>query len=144
LTTVADDSIPAEFLYRVHLDVGAATFMPGAPSGTRIIAPVTGGTFEGPKMKGTVGPAPAGDWVTVRADGSMALDVRLLLTTHDGAVVAVTYTGILRNVDGTMQARGAPLFETGDERYAWLNTVQGVAMGTAGAGGVDYDVYVLR
>ena len=138
------DSIPAEFLYRIHLDVGAPTFISGAPGGTRVIAAVTGGTFEGPKLKGTVGPAPAGDWVTVRGDGTMALDVRLILTTEDGASILVTYVGLMRNVDGVMQARGAPLFETGDERYAWLNGVQGIGIGTTGTGGVDYDVYALQ
>ena len=120
------------------------TFLSGAPGGTRIVAPVTGGSFEGPKLKGTVGPAPAGDWVTVRADGTMLLDVRLLLTTHDGASILVTYVGLMRNVDGELQARAAPLFETGDERYAWLNSVHGVALGVSGPEGVDYDVYALQ
>jgi hypothetical protein len=138
------DSIPAEFLYRIHLDVGAPTFISNAPGGTRVIAAVTGGTFEGPKLKGTVGPAPAGDWVTVRSDGTMTLDVRLILTTHDGASILVTYVGMMRNVDGKMQARGAPSFETGDERYAWLNTVFGLGIGTAGPEGVDYDVYAVQ
>jgi hypothetical protein len=141
---MALDSIPAEFLYRIHLDVGAPTFITGAPGGTRVIAAVTGGSFEGPKLKGTVGPAPAGDWVTVRADGTMALDVRLLLTTHDGASILVSYVGMMRNVDGVMQARGAPSFETGDERYAWLNGVFAIGLGTAGSEGVDYDVYAIQ
>jgi hypothetical protein len=141
---MSDQTIPAEFLYHLHLDVGSPTFVSGAPGGTRIIAEVTGGTFEGPRLKGTVGPGPAGDWVTVRADGTMVLDVRLILTTDDGAAIFVSYTGLMRNVDGVMQARGAPLFETGDERYAWLNGVLGVGIGTAGAGGVDYDVYALK
>ena len=138
------DSLPADFLYSVHLDVGATTFLTGGPMGTRVIAPVTGGTFKGPRIEGTVGPAPGGDWVTVRADGSMLLDVRLLMTTTDGAVIYVTYVGLLRNVDGEMQARAAPLFETGDERYTWLNQIQGVAIGTTVPGGVDYDVYGLQ
>jgi hypothetical protein len=141
---MAADSVPAEFLYRLHLDVGPATFISGAPGGTRVIAEIVGGTFEGPRLKGTVGPGPAGDWVTVRADGTMALDVRVILTTEDGATILCTYVGLMRNVDGVMQARGAPMFETGDERYAWLNGVMGIGIGTAGAGGVDYDVYALQ
>jgi hypothetical protein len=141
---MALDALPVDFLYRIHLDTGAPTFLRGGPLGTRIIAPVTGGTFEGPRLKGTVGPAPAGDWVTVRADGAMQLDVRLVLTTDDGAAIYCSYVGIMRNVDGVMQARGAPQFETGDERYAWLNPLQGVGIGIAGAGGVDYDVYALK
>ena len=140
---MAADTVPVEFLYHVHLDIGTTTFVSGAPGGTRIIAEVKGGTFEGPRLKGTVGPAPGGDWVTVRADGSMLLDVRLILTTHDGANIFVSYTGLLRNVDGTMQARGAPRFETGDERYAWLNSVHGLGIGTTGPEGVDYDIYAV-
>jgi hypothetical protein len=141
---MSDHSLPVEFLYRLHLDVGPATFISGAPGGTRVVAAIVGGTFEGPRLKGTVGPGPAGDWVTVRADGSMALDVRVLLTTEDGATILCTYVGLMRNVDGVMQARGAPLFETGDERYAWLNGVVGVGIGRAGADGVDYEVYALQ
>jgi hypothetical protein len=138
------DALPAEFLYHIHLDIGATTYVAGGPSGTRVIAEVNGGWFEGPRLKGTVGPAPGGDWVTVRGDGSMLLDVRLLLTTEDGATILVTYVGIMASVDGQMQTRAAPLFETGDERYAWLNQVQGAAIGTASAEGVEYDVYALR
>ncbi|HUS62378.1 MAG TPA: DUF3237 domain-containing protein, partial [Acidimicrobiales bacterium] len=136
------DSLPVEFLYRVHLDTAAPVMVPGGPLGTRILAPVTGGTFEGPKMRGTV-VGPAGDWVTVSPAGVMVLDVRLCLVTDDGAAIYCTYRGVLANVDGVMRAKGAPLFETGDERYAWLNGVQAIGMGTADAGGVDYDIYVV-
>jgi hypothetical protein len=41
------------------------------------------GTFEGPKLKGTV-VAPTGDLITVRQDGSSVLDLRLLLQTTAG------------------------------------------------------------
>jgi hypothetical protein len=136
------DSLPVEFLYRVHLDTATPVMVPGGPLGTRILAPVTGGTFEGPKMRGTV-VGPAGDWVTVTANGTMVLDVRLCLVTDDGAAIYCTYRGVLANVDGVMRAKGAPNFETGDERYAWLNTVQGIGLGRADAGGVDYDVYAV-
>lgn len=136
------DSLPVEFLYRVHLDTGAPVMVPGGPLGTRILAPVTGGTFEGPKMRGTV-VGPAGDWVTVSPTGVMVLDVRLCLVTDDGAAIYCTYRGVLANVDGVMRAKGAPLFETGDERYAWLNSVQAIGLGSAEAGGVDYEVYAV-
>ena len=55
------ESLPVELLYSIHLDTAAPVMVTGGPTGTRIIAPVTGGTFEGPRMRGTVvGPAGAG------------------------------------------------------------------------------------
>lgn len=139
---MAFESLPVTFLYRIHLETAAPVMVPGGPLGTRIIAPVSGGTFGGPRMSGTVA-APAGDWVTVSAGGQMTLNVRLCLITHDDAPIYCTYRGILANVDGVMRAKAAPLFETGDERYAWLNGIQAIALGTAGAEGVDYDVYAI-
>ena len=53
------------------------------------------------------------------------------------------YQGIsTRDGDGA-KLRTAPLFETGDERYTWLNNVQAVALGSSGGGKVTYDVYQL-
>jgi hypothetical protein len=105
------------------------------------VVDASGGTFEGPKLKGTV-KAPGGDWVTVRPDGVLQLDVRVLLETDDGAIILMQYKGI--GVDGGSNIRTAPLFETGDERYAWLNSVQAVAHGSTGDGDVTYQVYALR
>jgi hypothetical protein len=109
-----------------------------------VAADVTGGTFEGPRLRGTV-VTPGGDWVTVRANGTVQLDVRLLLVTDDGASLLVQYKGIgTPGGDGTTSIRTAPLFETGDERYAWLNDVQAVGIGTSVKGSVTYEVYALR
>jgi hypothetical protein len=62
----------------------------------------------------------------------------------------ITYHGIGRTQpDGRPDVRTAPLFETGDTRYAWLNMVQAIGLGTAvgGAAGLEsvtYDIYALR
>ena len=40
--------------------------------------------------------------------------------------------------------RTNPLFETGDERYAWLNHVVAVGKGRTGDNGVIYDVFAVR
>ena len=40
---------------------------------------MSGGTFEGAKLKGTV--LPGGDWIIRRPDGSSVLDVRIILQT---------------------------------------------------------------
>jgi hypothetical protein len=46
-------------------------------------------------------------------------------------------------VDGQLVARCAPVFETGDERYAWLNTIQAVGIGGLDGTAVVYDIYEL-
>jgi hypothetical protein len=110
------------------------------PQGTRVVVEASSGTFEGPKLKGVV-KAPGGDWVVRRTNGTLKLDVRLLLETSDGATILMTYNGV--GVGDGSWLRTAPLFETGDENYAWLNDLQAVATGAVADGAVSYDVYRL-
>jgi Protein of unknown function (DUF3237) len=132
------DSLPVEHLFTLTAKVSRVATIAGGPAGTRVIVNCTSGEFEGRGMRGTV-VSPSGDWVTVRPDGSLRVDVRLLLRTDDGADILMTYNGI-----ATGDAiRTAPVFETGDERYAWLNATQAVATGTSGGGQVTYEIYRL-
>ena len=140
---MAESSLPVEFLFTIDVDTSPPTMIMGAPQGNRYIVSVPGGTFEGPKLKGTVVANSGGDWLTLRADGSAKLDVRLTLTTDDGAAILMSYSGILVNGEGGPSIRSAPLFETGAENYAWLNRVQAVGVGAPRAGGVKYDIYAL-
>lgn len=139
------DALPCEFLFTITAKTGdkPPVQIKGGPRGTRLVVTVSGGSFEGPKLKGTIADAAGGDWVILRPDGVMALDVRLALVTDDGATIYMTYTGFGERVEGGMKIRTAPSFETGDERYAWLNNVQAVAHGTTAPGSVTYDVYSL-
>ena len=131
------ESLPVEHLFTLAARVSRAATIVDGPAGTRVIVMCTGGEFEGPALKGTV-VAPSGDWVRLGADGSMRLDVRLLLRTDDGADILMTYSGVATDNGATVRA--AALFETGDERYTWLNTIQAVAIGHSANGQVTYDV----
>ena len=137
---MAESSLPVEHLFDLHLDVTIPSMIPGGPAGTRVTVQMTSGTFSGPRLSGTV-IGPSADWAVVRPDGSLKLDVRVLLRTEDGADVYMSYSGI--GLDAGASLRTAPLFETGDERYAWLNAVQAVATGTSDGTVVDYQVYAL-
>ena len=100
------------------------------PQGTRVVVAATGGTFQGQRLRGRI-VAPGGDWVTVRANGALQLEVRLLLVTDDGAGILVQYQGLSLDVgDGTRRIRTAPRFETGGPHYDWLNEVQAVGLGS--------------
>ena len=94
-------------------------------------------------MRGTIADSAGGDWLIVRPDGSLRFDVRLLLQTDDGAAIFMAYSGIGVAHEGSFRLRTAPQFETADARYAWLNTVQAVGIGTPGRGSATYDVYAL-
>jgi hypothetical protein len=132
-----------EYLGRLRATIGSRTVIEKAPQGTRTIAEIVGGGFEGPRLKATV-QTPAGDWITNRADGSYKLDVRLTLKTEDGALILVTYNGVGQTTATGASLRAAPLFETGDSRYAWLTHVQAIAVGERTGGAVVYDVYALK
>ena len=140
------EALPCEFLFTLTANTAdkPPAMIGAGPAGTRLVVTAMSGSFEGPKMKGIVADAAGGDWVVIRSDGSMALDVRIVLQTDDGAAILMTYTGIgIRAADGSTSLRTAPRFEVGDERYAWLNNVQAVAHGTTGTGTVTYEVYAL-
>ncbi len=133
-------SLPVEFLFHMHATLADPLVIAGGPNGTRVIVPITGGTVVGPKLNGTIEQLGA-DWLTMRADGSAQLDVRALIRTSDGAVIHASYKGIMVPTDSGPRITTAPLFETGDERYTWLNSIQAIAIGIPGTGVVDYDVY---
>jgi hypothetical protein len=138
--TAPASAIPVEHLFTLTAHVSRVATMADGPAGTRVVVHCTDGTFEGPRVSGTI-VAPSGDWLLVGSDGCMRLDVRMLLRTDDGADVLMTYRGV--SADGGATIRAAPTFETGDERYAWLNSVQAVATGSSGGGRVTYVVYRL-
>jgi uncharacterized protein DUF3237 len=121
-----------------------------------------GGWAKGPRIKGTFVP-PGGDWLHVLPSGAMRVDVRLTLKTDDGALIYITYNGVLKE-SGVSEAKAnrgdvltykdveyfvvAPSFETSAPRYAWLNDVQAIAKMVElkeGEGGyMKYDVFVVR
>ena len=51
---MAESALPVEHLMDVHLDVTIPSMIPSGPTGTRVTVQVDGGTFTGPRLKGTV------------------------------------------------------------------------------------------
>lgn len=139
-------ALPVEFLFRLEAEVGSPPpiAVPGGPHGDRLIVTASGGTFAGPRLRGRIVPGPGAEWATSLPDGAVRADVRLVLETDDGAPILMTYRGVGAPEEGTLRVRTAPLFETGDERYRWLNGVQAVGLGEPIANGIAYDVYRVR
>lgn len=143
-----------EPLLTFRAELGDAAQVGAVPSGNRQIFDVAGGRFEGPRLEGRVLPS-GGDWILIGNDGIGRLDVRATLETSDGARIYVQYFGVLRFEPSVMAAVAAgeetafgdtyfmttPRFETGDERYAWLNAVVAVGQGRMLPGAVEYRVF---
>ncbi len=149
--------ISTEHLFTMPVEVEMPLQMVGqTPIGDRRIAKVTGGTFEGPRMKGAIMPG-GGDWLLLRADGSLQLDVRLTLQTDDDALIYMTYRGFRHGPAEVMKRlnkgeevdpseyyfRVAPFFETGAEKYDWLNRIVTVGTGHRLASGPVYKVFEI-
>jgi hypothetical protein len=142
-------------LFVMRLDVKPLQIVGAAPAGFRRVGVVTGGTFAGDELSGRA--LDGADWQIVRSDGGVTLDVRLMLETHDKAMIAMTYRGLRTGpadvldrlnkgeaVDPTdYYFRIAPLFETAAPRYAWLNDVVAVGVGHRYPEGPLYAIHAV-
>ena len=79
--------IKTQFLFTIALDVSGDT-----PYGGRRIARFGTGTFEGPKLKGTVLPG-GGGWMLIRRDDVLEVDVRIVLETDDKQLIYMSWKG---------------------------------------------------
>jgi len=118
------------------------------PAGTRLIPEVASAQVKGDRLCGEMLGAAAADWLIVSPEGTGTVDVRMALQTDDGAVIFVQYNGrmdLSRGMQFPMTAYVAPRFETGDERYAWLNRIQAVGKGILYEDlSLDYEWYEVR
>ncbi len=129
-----------EFLMRIAAEVGELQTMGGGPLGERRVVAITGGSFEGPGLRGTIVPGGA-DWQIVRADGVLDIDARYALRTEAGALIRVVSQGYRHGPPEVLAAlaRGEAVpanryffrtvmrFETGDTDLLWLNRTIAVA-----------------
>ncbi|MEO2168919.1 MAG: DUF3237 domain-containing protein [bacterium] len=146
-----------DYLFSYTADLEQPQQLVAAPAGLRMIAKVMGGRVSGPRLTGEVLPG-GGDWAVIDEQSTLRLDARLTIRSEDGALIYVSYRGVMTPVDpdtvaraiegklkpGELYFRTTPIFETGDERYGWLNTQVAVAVGNLGAAGVSYDVFGVR
>jgi hypothetical protein len=112
------------------------------PAGMRIDFPFQG-TATGPHWEGQR-PVNGIDFVTVRSDGNMDLDIRATVG-EKRETVAYRGSGVsIANPDQSAEPRELLTFHTGNEDLAWLNNEIGVAFGRGEAGKLSVDVYLVR
>ena len=104
------------------------------PEGKRRVVPVLGGTFAGPKLRGTLLPGGA-DWQYLRPDGVMIVEAQYLLRTDDDIIIQVNNRGMRHGPEAVMRRlaageavdpadyyfRATPRLCAPAGRYEWLN-----------------------
>lgn len=113
--------------------------------GTRLVIDLSEVSVKGDRVNASLAATDAAEWGTVSQDGSLlTLDVRFTLKTDDGEYIYVEYAGRGDLTNGTLAA--APTFQTGSEKYSWINRVQGVMSGQVNleTGKLVYRLYEVK
>ena len=120
------DTPQLEFALQLKVTLGEAYGIDNTQHGRRTVIPITGGTFEGPNLKGTIVNGGA-DYQLNGADGRTELEAIYCIKTDDGVYIHVRNRGIIassKDADGkpSFYFRAAPQFEApADSKYGWLN-----------------------
>lgn len=81
------------------------------------------GTVEGPNFKAEILP-PSADWLQIKPNNCVAIDVRIFLKTDDGEMIYQHVTGrSVRDPENPQNSsiRCMCVFETNSEKYLYLN-----------------------
>lgn len=124
-------------LFTLQLDTPGPRDLGFTQLGTRVIFPISGGAFEGERLRGKVLPGGA-DWTLRRPDGGLELDLRVTLETDDGALIHFTFSGLRDDSRGYFHT--LPRFETAAPNYAYLNRVIAVGTGVIRAGNPVHEI----
>ena len=114
-----------EFALQLKVTLGEAFSIDNTQHGRRTVIPITGGTFEGPQLKGTI--IHGGADYQLNAENRTELEAIYCIKTDDGIYIHVRNRGIIANgkdANGnpTFYFKAAPQFEApADSKYGWLN-----------------------
>lgn len=163
MSTLDFDALPQSMqgirtrpLFVMRLEVKPVFPVGPAPEEYRRVGIIAGGAFSGERLSGKVLEG-GSDWQTVRRDGTVIINVRLVLQASDDALVAMTYQGVRSGPADVIAAldRGEavdpasyyfrinPLFQTAAPQYDWLNRVVGVGSGHRFPDGPVYSLFEI-
>ena len=123
---VPKDAPQHEFALQLKVTLGQTFSIENTQHGRRTVIPITGGTFEGPGIKGTIVNGGA-DYQLANAQGRTELEAIYCIKTDDGVYIHVRNRGIIANSkdangNPSFYFRAAPQFEApSNSKYAWMN-----------------------
>ena len=124
-TYPSKDTPQLEFALQLRVTLGETFSIENTQHGRRTVIPITGGTFEGPLLKGTI--LNGGADYQLNTENRTELEAIYCIKTDDNVYIHVRNRGIIANgkdANGnpTFYFKAAPQFEApADSRYGWLN-----------------------
>jgi hypothetical protein len=119
-----DQPLRTEFVLEVRAEIAPAVVIGPGSQGMQRLIPITGGSFEGPRVRGVVVPG-GGDWQLVRPDGVTTVEAKYTLKASDGTLLSVTHRGIVipatSGAAASAHVRTVPEFEAPSGTHDWLN-----------------------
>ena len=145
-------------VYRLDATLGEPLDLGDVAQGRRRIVPLTGGTFTGPELNGTLLAGASADWQVVLPDGTALGDIRYTLQTDQGDLLYVQSRGVRHgspavlarlsrgeDVDASEYTfRTSTQIETAAPQLEWLNKAVFIGVGGRRPGGVIYETYLVE
>lgn len=149
-TNVPTETPQLEFVMQLNVTLDQPYSVGDIPNGRRTVIPITGGTFEGPLLKGTIINGGA-DYQIASKEGRTQIEAIYSIKTDDGVYIHVRNRGIIcmgkdANGNPSFYFRAAPQFEAPiDSKYAWLNNAIFVCAPAPGKqGGITLNVWKVN
>lgn len=147
-----NDTPELEFVCELQVKCDGAYSVGNTAKGKRFIIPITGGTFKGPKMQGTIIPGGADYQLQDSISGRTELEAIYSIRTDDGINIHVRNCGLIyngkdANGNPSFYFRTAPKFEApNDSKYAWLNNAIFVCAPNFGGpqGTINLRIWMVR
>jgi hypothetical protein len=144
-------------VYRLEATLGQPLDLGDTARGHRRIVALTGGTFMGPEISGTLVPGASADWQTVLPDGAAHGDIRYTLLADGGALLYVQSRAVRHGSAEVLArlARGEDVdpaeytfrastqIETAAPELDWLNKGVFVSVAARQPAGVIYETYLV-
>jgi len=146
-----------DYAFTARITLAAPVEQGEVAGGRKRFIAITGGTVDGPMLKGTVLPG-GGDWQIIMPGGLTKVEARYFLKSADGTVIEITNPGVRvaspevteklakgEKVDpSAYYFRTTPRFDVKPGPQEWLARSAFVARGIRTPDSVVIDFYVVR
>ena len=144
------DTPQLEFALQLRVTLGETYSVGETQHGRRTVIPITGGTFEGPLLKGTILNGGADYQYVDHKNARNEIEAIYCIRTDDGVNIHIRNAGLIvtsKDDKGNPQFyfRTSPKFDApNDSKYAWLNNAVFVCTTGFGQGYISLLVWMLK